>query len=79
MNPRIASAIFLVLQRTRHTLASVRPVGTRLPVSSKTPASKTARDRTVAYVCEGPQCSEPIDDLPRLVRYMRDGILTRPR
>jgi uncharacterized protein YyaL (SSP411 family) len=42
-------------------------------------ASKAARDRTVAYVCEGPQCSEPIDDLPRLVRYMRDGILTRPR
>jgi uncharacterized protein len=42
-------------------------------------ASKAARDRTVAYVCEGPQCSEPIDELPRLVRYMRDGILTRPR
>jgi uncharacterized protein YyaL (SSP411 family) len=42
-------------------------------------ASKAARDRTVAYVCEGPQCSEPIDDLPRLVRYMRDGVLTRPR
>jgi len=42
-------------------------------------ASKAARDSTVAYVCEGPQCSEPIDDLPRLVRLMRDGILTRPR
>jgi uncharacterized protein YyaL (SSP411 family) len=42
-------------------------------------ASKAARDSTVAYVCEGPQCSEPIDDLSRLVRLMRDGILTRPR
>jgi len=42
-------------------------------------ASKAVRDSTVAYVCEGPQCSEPIDDLPRLVRLMRDGILTRPR
>jgi len=42
-------------------------------------AAKVARGSTVAYVCEGPQCSEPIDDLPRLVRLMRDGILTRPR
>jgi len=41
-------------------------------------ASKAARGSTVAYVCEGPQCSEPIADLPRLVRLMRDGILTRP-
>ena len=42
-------------------------------------AAKAARATTVAYVCEGPQCSQPIDDLPRLVRLMRDGILTRPR
>jgi uncharacterized protein YyaL (SSP411 family) len=42
-------------------------------------ASKAARETTVAYVCEGPQCSAPIDELPRLVRFMRDGILTRAR
>jgi uncharacterized protein YyaL (SSP411 family) len=42
-------------------------------------ASKAARDVTVAYVCQGPQCSEPITDLPRLVRLLRDGILTRQR
>ncbi len=42
-------------------------------------ASKAARETTVAYVCEGPQCSAPIDELPRLVRLMRDGILTRAR
>jgi uncharacterized protein YyaL (SSP411 family) len=42
-------------------------------------ASKAARDVTVAYVCQGPQCSEPITELPRLVRLMRDGILTRER
>jgi uncharacterized protein YyaL (SSP411 family) len=42
-------------------------------------AGKRPRDSTVAYVCEGPQCSEPIEELPRLVRLLRDGILTRPR
>jgi hypothetical protein len=42
-------------------------------------ASKAPRNTTVAYLCEGPQCSEPIDDLPRLVRLLRDGILTRDR
>ena len=42
-------------------------------------AGKRPRASTVAYVCEGPQCSEPIDELPRLVRLLRDGILTRAR
>jgi uncharacterized protein YyaL (SSP411 family) len=42
-------------------------------------AGKAARSATVAYVCEGPQCSEPVDDLPRLTRFLRDGILTRDR
>jgi uncharacterized protein YyaL (SSP411 family) len=42
-------------------------------------AAKQPRQAVVAYVCEGPQCSEPIDDLPRLVRLLRDGILTRSR
>jgi len=31
-------------------------------------AAKTVRSGTVAYVCRGPQCSEPIADLPRLIR-----------
>ena len=42
-------------------------------------AGKRPRESTVAYICEGPQCSEPIDELPRLVRLLRDGILTRAR
>ena len=42
-------------------------------------AAKAPRSTTVAYLCEGPACSEPIDDLPRLVRLLRDGILTRGR
>jgi hypothetical protein len=46
----------------------------RLPAAL---AAKAARDATVAYLCEGPQCSAPIDDLPRLIRALRDGIETR--
>jgi uncharacterized protein YyaL (SSP411 family) len=42
-------------------------------------ASKVCRGKAVAYVCEGPQCSEPIDDLPRLVQLLRDGVLTASR
>ncbi len=33
-------------------------------------ASKAARAGTVAYVCRGPQCSEPINDLSQLVREL---------
>jgi len=40
-------------------------------------ASKAAREGTVAYICRGPQCSEPIAELPRLMRALRDGVLTR--
>ena len=40
-------------------------------------AGKRARAGTVAYICQGPQCSEPIADLPRLIRALRDGVLTR--
>jgi hypothetical protein len=36
-------------------------------------AVKAARSGTVAYVCRGPQCSEPIADLARLI-----GDLSRP-
>jgi hypothetical protein len=37
-------------------------------------ASKRARDGTVAYLCRGPQCTEPIEDLPRLIRYLRTAL-----
>ena len=40
-------------------------------------AAKAPRASTVAYLCEGPQCSAPIDDLSRLVRRLRDGLATR--
>ncbi len=40
-------------------------------------ASKAPRGGTVAYLCEGPQCSAPADDLSRLVRLLRDGVGTR--
>jgi len=33
-------------------------------------ASKKARDGTVAYVCQGPRCSEPIAELPALLRSL---------
>jgi hypothetical protein len=39
-------------------------------------AAKAPGPRTRAYVCQGPQCSAPIEDLARLVRYLRDGVLT---
>jgi len=41
-------------------------------------ASKAPRDTAIAYVCQGPLCSEPIADLPRLLRFLRDGVLTAP-
>jgi hypothetical protein len=39
-------------------------------------AAKAPHGEAVAYLCEGPQCSAPVADLPRLVRLLRDGILT---
>ena len=36
-------------------------------------AAKRARAATVAFICQGPQCSEPIAELPRLIRTLRDG------
>jgi len=41
-------------------------------------AVKRARAGTVAYLCQGPQCSEPIAELPRLVQALRDGVLSAP-
>ena len=37
-------------------------------------ASKRARAGTVAYLCHGPRCSEPVDDLPRLIGYLRTAL-----
>ncbi|MEX1993747.1 MAG: thioredoxin domain-containing protein [Steroidobacteraceae bacterium] len=37
-------------------------------------ASKRARESTVAYICRGPQCSEPIADLSRLIDYLRTAL-----
>ncbi len=37
-------------------------------------AAKRARESTVAYICKGPRCSEPIAELPRLIRALRDGV-----
>jgi uncharacterized protein YyaL (SSP411 family) len=37
-------------------------------------ASKRARGGVVAYVCRGPQCSEPVADLPRLIGYLRTAL-----
>ncbi len=34
-------------------------------------AGKAVRDTTVAYLCQGPRCSEPIAEFPRLMRAMR--------
>jgi len=46
------------------------PVTVRFSDASGLPealASKRARDRMVAYVCRGPQCSEPIGEIARLL------------
>jgi len=34
-------------------------------------ATKRGRDGTVAYVCQGPRCSEPVAELPRLIQGLR--------
>ncbi len=36
-------------------------------------ASKRARDGTVAYICRGPRCSEPVADLGLLIAAIRAG------
>ncbi len=36
-------------------------------------ASKRPAGHTVAYICQGPQCSEPLAELPRLIARLRDG------
>jgi uncharacterized protein YyaL (SSP411 family) len=37
-------------------------------------ATTRARDGTVAYICRGPQCSEPIAGLSELVSYLRTAL-----
>jgi len=64
------------LYAPRRLVLAIPSDATGLPAAL---AAKAPRPATVAYLCEGPACSEPIDDLPRLVRLLRDGILTRER
>jgi len=68
------SAALAPLYAPRRMVFAIPADVERLPASL---AAKAARDAPVAYLCEGPQCSAPIDDLPRLIRALRDGIETR--
>jgi uncharacterized protein len=68
------SAALAPLYAPRRMVFAIPAGVERLPAAL---AAKAARDTTVAYLCEGPQCSAPIDDLPRLIRALRDGIDTR--
>jgi hypothetical protein len=57
----------------RRMVLAIATEATGLPpeLAAKAPGAKTR-----AYVCQGPQCSAPVEDLPRLVRFLRDGVLT---
>jgi uncharacterized protein YyaL (SSP411 family) len=70
------SASLAMLYAPRRLVFAIPAEDPALPESL---AGKRPRESTVAYICEGPQCSEPIDELPRLVRLLRDGVLTRAR
>jgi uncharacterized protein YyaL (SSP411 family) len=70
------SASLAMLYAPRRLVFAIPAEEPALPESL---AGKRPRESTVAYICEGPQCSEPIDELPRLVRLLRDGVLTRAR
>jgi len=68
----IAWSIALATQYApRRMVFAVPADATGLPDSI---ASKQARAGTVAYVCRGPQCSEPITELPLLIRALRDKL-----
>jgi uncharacterized protein len=67
------SAALAPLYAPRRMVFAIPADVDRLPASL---ATKAVRDATVAYLCAGPQCSAPIDDLPRLIRALRDGIET---
>ena len=69
------SAALVPLYAPRRMILAIPDDADDLPVAL---ASKRARAGSVAYVCQGPQCSEPIEELPRLIRALRDGVLTRP-
>jgi len=65
------SAALAPLYAPRRMLVAIPAGVTGLPDAL---ASKRAREGTVAYICRGPQCSEPIDDLPRLVHQLRTAL-----
>jgi uncharacterized protein YyaL (SSP411 family) len=70
------SAALAMIYAPRRMVFAIPADAHRLPQAL---AGKRPRESTVAYLCEGPQCSEPIEELPRLVQLLRDGILTRAR
>jgi len=69
------SATIAATYAPRRTSFAIPADATGLPVALLT---KRVREGTVAYICQGPQCSEPIADLPRLIRALGVGVLTAP-
>jgi uncharacterized protein YyaL (SSP411 family) len=65
------SAALAAIYAPRRLVLAVPDDATGLPAAL---AAKAARDGTVAYVCRGPQCSEPVGDLPRLLDYLRTDL-----
>jgi uncharacterized protein YyaL (SSP411 family) len=65
------SAALAPLYAPRRLVIAIPADATGLPEAL---ASKRPRDGVVAYVCRGPQCSEPVDDLPRLIGYLRTAL-----
>jgi uncharacterized protein YyaL (SSP411 family) len=64
------SAAIAMLYAPRRMVVAIPADAADLPEAL---AAKRARESTVAYICQGPQCSEPIAELPRLIRALRDG------
>ncbi len=62
------SAALAALYEPRRMIIAIPAEVTDLPEAL---ASKRPREATVAYLCRGPQCSEPIDDLSQLISYLR--------
>jgi uncharacterized protein YyaL (SSP411 family) len=65
------SAALAMLYAPRRMVVAIPADAAGLP---DTLAAKRERESTVAYICQGPQCSEPIAELPRLIRTLRDGV-----
>ena len=73
MPPRPGPAALATLYAPRRMVFAIPADAADLPEAL---ASKRAREGTVAYICQGPQCSEPITELPRLIRTLRDDLRT---